>query len=168
MPSPTMTLIQSVTVGAGESASIDFTSIPSTFTDIVVKLSFAGGDIPFIQFNGITTDVYIYRDLRGSGSAATSFSTGTFGYPPYGIAIPYTSASPIFSSAEFYVPNYAGSTQKSISHDGASEANATTAYAMLTAGLWTGTAAITSIKVLSQSGNFSQYSTAYLYGIRNS
>ena len=168
MANPTMTLIASNTVGSGGAASINFTSIPATYTDIVVKLSFAGGDITFIQFNGITTNVYTYNDLRGSGSAAASFSTGTWGTPPYGIAIPYTSASPVFSSAEFYVPNYAGSTQKSVSHDGASEANATTAYAMLTAGLWTGTAAITSIKVLSQSGNFSQYSTAYLYGIRNS
>ena len=35
----TYTLISSVTVGSGGAASIEFTSIPSTYTDLVLKLS---------------------------------------------------------------------------------------------------------------------------------
>ena len=35
----TFTLIASSTVGAGGASSIDFTSIPSTYTDLVIKAS---------------------------------------------------------------------------------------------------------------------------------
>ena len=35
----TYTLISSVTVGAGGASSIDFTSIPATYTDLLVKFS---------------------------------------------------------------------------------------------------------------------------------
>ena len=76
-----------------------------------------------------------------------------------------------FSNGEMYVPNYAGSTQKSASLDSVAENNASTAYMAMQAGLWTGTAAITSIALTpdtSTSPSFSQYSTATLYGIKNS
>jgi hypothetical protein len=73
-----------------------------------------------------------------------------------------------FGNGEIYIPNYAGSTQKSVSADAVAENNsATYIYSALNAGLWTGTAAITSIKLLIPSYNFVQYSTAYLYGVSN-
>jgi hypothetical protein len=52
--------------------------------------------------------------------------------------------------------------------DAVTENNGTTAFAKLSAGLWSDSAAITSVKLISQTGNnFVQYSTAYLYGISN-
>jgi hypothetical protein len=70
-----------------------------------------------------------------------------------------------FSSGEIYIPNYAGSTNKSYSIDSVTEQNATGALAELIAGLWSQTAAITQITL--SSSNFQQYSTAYLYGVSN-
>jgi hypothetical protein len=35
----TMTALSTVTVGAGGAATIDFTSIPQTYTDLIVKIS---------------------------------------------------------------------------------------------------------------------------------
>ena len=54
----TFQLISSTTVGAGGASSIDFTSIPSTYTDLVIKwsgrLTSTGGDASPWTATGIT------------------------------------------------------------------------------------------------------------------
>ena len=80
-----------------------------------------------------------------------------------------TATANTFGNMEIYIPNYAGSSNKSVSVNQVGEDNAATAYATLLAGLWSNTAAITSIKLTPFSGgaSFVQYSTAYLYGVKN-
>jgi hypothetical protein len=73
-----------------------------------------------------------------------------------------------FANNEVTIPNYTSSNFKSYSVDSVTENNATQAYAIFVAGLWSNTAAITSITLGLSSANFVQYSTAYLYGIKNS
>jgi hypothetical protein len=104
--------------------------------------------------------------LFGNGSSASS-GNDTNMYITSSI-VPSTSTASTFSNAELYIPNYAGSNNKSSSVDGVSENNATASNMALTANLWSDTAAITSIKLTpAGGGNFVQYSTAYLYGISN-
>lgn len=152
-----------VTVGSGGAASIDFTSIPSTYTDLVVKLSVRGSGLynVLMSINSSTTN-FSYRLLEGDGASAASYNstTGRLGNT-------VTTTASTFSSIEVYLPNYASSTNKSYSVDAVSEANATTAYADLTAGLWSNTSAITALGFTMSTGNFVQYSTAYLYGVSN-
>jgi hypothetical protein len=154
-----------VTVGAGGSTSIDFTSIPSTYTDLVVKFStrYDSNLNTFdLKLNGVTTS-QTARRILGSGSAASS-STYTEVQ-----TTPSAATASTFGNGEIYIPNYAGSTNKSISIDAVSENNATLAYTVLEAWLWSSTAAITSISLSARStANFVQYSTASLYGIKNS
>ena len=158
-----------VTVGAGGAASIDFSSIPSTYTDLKIVASLRTvltGQVVqslLIQFNGSTTG-YSYRLLQGSGSTAASYNNTTryFGDAPAADATANT-----FGNLEIYIPNYAGSANKSYSADSVTENNSTSALANLDAGLWSNTAAITSIS-LSAANNFVQYSTASLYGISKS
>lgn len=166
---PTFTQIGSaVTVGAGGAASIDFTSIPSTYTDLVVKLSSRtarANVVDFIQinFNGSATS-FTARGIEGNGSSAASFTDTVF----IGSTSGSSSTASTFGTLEVYIPNYTGSTNKSYSVDAVGENNGTTAYSDLVAGLWSNTAAITSIKLLSATAsNFSQYTTAYLYGVSN-
>lgn len=168
----TYKLISKVTVGAGGAASIDFTSIPATYTDLVVLLSArsnrgADSDPINLEFNGSTTND-TSRDLEGDGSSAYS---GTAGGSQTEIArIPGSNATAsTFGNALIYVPNYLSSNNKSSSGDAVTENNGTTAFAKLVAGLWSDSAAITSVKLISQTGNsFVQHSTARLYGIKNS
>ena len=165
---PTYTQIgTAITVGSGGAANIDFTSIPSTYTDLVLKLSLRQSSTSIgyatIKFNGSSTG-FTYRSLEGSGSTAASFN-GSIG--AIGVIDPSNYTASTFSSFDIYIPNYAGSTNKSYSADAVSENNATTAYADLIAGLWSNTAAINQITVQDLSGNLVQYSTAYLYGVSN-
>ena len=167
----TYTLISSVTVGSGGAANIEFTSIPATYTDLVMKISLRSTEdftLSKVQFNNDTnTANYSQRRLYGSGSTATSDTNTALGYlsPVGSTKSSYTAST--FSNVEIYIPNYAGSTNKSVSIDAVTENNATESFATFTAGLWSQTSAITSIKLLPNSTTFVQYSTAYLYGISN-
>lgn len=162
--------IADYTVGAGGASSIDFTSIPSTYTDLCVKLSSraaSGGAVDvLIQFNtDSTSGNYSQRQLQGNGSSASS---GT-GNQQSATSDGSTDTASTFANSEIYIPNYAGSTAKSFSTDTVTENNSSTAYATLRAGLWSGTAAINAIKLTHNGGaSFAQYSTAYLYGILKS
>ena len=159
--------IATITVGSGGAATIQFSTIAANWTDLLVKLSArhdANNTAVKISFNGVTTNLS-FRYLYGSGSAAASYTDASNVYT-YGNSSTYTAST--FGNAEFYIPNYAGSNNKSISSDAVTENNATAADMLLGAGLWSNTSAITSITLTPSSGNFVQYSTATLYGIKNS
>lgn len=164
----TYELINSVIL-TGSQSSIDFTVIPSTFTDLKVVYSArtnrsATSDHILMQLNGSTTSLTGKR-LTGNGSAAQSYST-TSGAA--GEATGDTATANTFGNAEIYIPNYAGSTNKSWSSDGVAETNAASVGMDLDAGLWSNTAAITSIKLIPEVGSlFLINSTAYLYGVKN-
>jgi hypothetical protein len=164
----TFELIASSTVGSGGAANIDFTSIASTWTDLCLVASVRGTSAytfqnMLLKINGATTNGST-RWLKGDGSSATSASDT----PIYSESMNYAnSTSNTFSSFQFYFPNYLSSAYKSVSIDVVTENNATAANMQLQAGLWSNTSAITSLGIYPNIGNFVQYSTAYLYGVKN-
>jgi hypothetical protein len=169
MPGETMTLIQTIEVGAGGSSAFSFTSIPQTYTDLVVvhstrqtgAVSFAGVNT---QFNSSATG-YSSRRLYGTGSGVASDSQSGNSAIPSGDANAASSTSNTFTTVQMYIPNYTGSANKSTSSESVSEANASAAYQFIVAGLWANSAAITTVSITSTNGNFAQYSTASLYGV---
>ena len=165
----TFELIAAVTVGSGGAASIDFSSISSAYTDLCLKVSArgtttegSGGHYYSITLNGASTN-RSQRFLQGDGSSASSGSSTSF--TTYMTPSDFTAST--FSNAELYLPNYAGSANKSMSVDAVTENNATKSYAIFYAQLWSNTAAINQITLTPNAGNFAQYSTAYLYGVKN-
>ena len=167
----TYTLIASSTVGAGGAASIDFSSIPGTYTDLLLDISARKSDTGLnvdITFNGSTSgysELYLYGFSTSTGSGK---NTGLTKLSPQFVNSSSFTAN-TFNSGQLYIPNYAGSNYKSISLENASETNSSSdAWLMLYSGLWASTSAITSIKLEMPGYNFVQYSTAYLYGIKNS
>ena len=153
------------TIALTQSASsVTFDNIPQTgYTDLKVVLSArcdAVNTAVKIQFNGLTTNLST-RYLYGSGSAALS-ANGNEIYA-YANSSAYTASS--FGNSEIYIPNYTSSNIKSVSVDAVTENNATGADMALFAGLWNNTAAITSVALVSNSGNFVANSTFSLYGV---
>jgi len=170
----TLVALQTVTVGAGGAANIQFTSIPATYTDLQLVLSLRSNraqttDNINFKFNSSTFG-YSGRYLGGSGSAASSSSNSGFAYFDGSIFINgNTSTSNTFSNISLYIPNYTSSNNKSISADSIEEDNTTTAYSRIAAGLWANSEIINSILIYSDNAaNFVQYSTATLYGVYNS
>lgn len=166
----TLVKIASVTVGVGGAASIDFSSIPATYTDLklvysIRNSSYGGNAACIATFNADGNSAhYSYKSVFGTGSAVSN-DAGTW---YLAVIDPSTATASVFSSGELYIPNYLSANQKSVSGDAVSEDNATAVTTELVAGLWSGTAAINEITLTPFSGSFAQYSSATLYGIRNS
>lgn len=153
-------------------STITFSNIPSGYTDLKVVISSRatgsrGEDAMLIRFNSdSTTGNYLIKWLRGNGSAVTTGNGVGFAGGYIGEFNGGTSTTNTFTSQEVYIPNYTNGNQKSFSVDITQEANQTLAYAHILAGLWSGTAAITTITFVDHnSNNFAIDSTATLYGI---
>ena len=159
--------IATVVVGSGGAASIDFTSIPQTFTDLMILTSIrsdrASQDTSSagVSFNN-TTSNRTMRDIEADGSNASSGNVTQF----Y-VRIPAsTSTASVFGNAVIYIPNYTSANHKSVSLDSVQENNATRSFLNLMAGLWADTSAINRITLTENNGaNFAQHTTATLYGI---
>lgn len=162
-----MQLISSVTVGAGGTTSMEFTSIPATYTDLVVLISArsgSAGDTLWMRFNSDSSTVCTTLWLVSDGSTPSSSSNAGSAFLRLGTITSGDTAS-TFNNFRVDIPNYAGSAQKTMSADTVNENNATTAYQRITAGIWPVTSAITGISISNNGASISQYSTAYLYGI---
>lgn len=166
--------IASVTVGAGGASSIDFTSIPSTYTDLCVLISsrvaaasISGGGVITLNSTTVSTST---RNLFGNGSTASSNSSSSAGAAGYlgEIASGASTTASTFGSALIYIPNYLSTTSKSYSSDWVTENNATSVYTGFTAGIMGLTSAINSISIAANGTTFVQYSSATLYGIKSS
>ena len=174
MATSTYNLIASQVVGSGGASSITFSSIPGTYTDLKLVVSgrtnYAGDhDWLLLSLNNDTTSGhYSSKFVRGTGSSVTS-GVGATNYFEIEMLCGNTNTVSTFSNLEVYIPNYTSSNQKSMSVDSVTENNGTIAYTDLIAGLWSQTSAITSIALTPENGTlFQQYSTFYLYGIKNS
>jgi len=162
-------LLEKIVVGAASVSSVTFSGIPQTgYTDLVIKGSARGTSAAIGRAVNLT-----FNSSGSSKSCRVLYSDGT---TPAGAT--YTNniwmldgtnaanaTSNTFSSFEVYIPNYASSNYKSMSIDNVTENSGTFAQSGLTAGLWSNTAAITSITFTPEAGSFDQHSAFYLYGI---
>jgi len=161
-----MQLIETIEVGSGGAASIEFTGIPQDGVDLKLVVSARNTQAViysylFLSFNGSSSN-FSSRFLDGNGSIADS---GTWANAVVDNSVVGANATAnTFSNVQIYIPNYTSSNFKSISNDSVTENNASTAYQQIHAGLWSNTAAITSIGMTS-GGNFVEFTTASLYKV---
>jgi hypothetical protein len=168
--------LATVTVGAGGASNIEITSIPQTYTDLILKVSARTTRTDYnyselvIQLNGITsTSNYSTDILLGNNGSAASFTISTYAQLNY-ISTNKTTSG-IFGSTEIYIPNYISSNKKSIGIEGAAEVNGADNAMGLNSVLSENTGAITSIKIFPAANEgviFTQYTSATLYGISKS
>jgi hypothetical protein len=164
----TFTLIEAKTLST-TTASITFTSIPQTYTDLLIKFSTrdnAGSYINNMNINiNESASNFAARTIMLLGGGLSSGTETT----NLAFSTSATATANTFTNGEVYFPNYTLSNYKSYSADSASENNsATNTGAIYESGLWSNTAAITSITFTPTSASFVAYSTFELYGIKNS
>jgi len=158
---------------SSSAASVTFSSIPATYTDLVLRWSARqdydsvtnGGNI---TFNNNTSSIYSNVRIQGDGSTTssnlTSNSTESTTFTPG--ASPGATAN-TFGSCELYIPNYTVSANKPMSHFLVSESNAATGPLIQSrAILFRSTSAISSIELYA-GFNYVSGSSFYLYGISN-
>lgn len=157
-------------------ASVTFSSIPTTYTDLVVRIS-ARSDRASVmneeirmRFNNSSASNYGHTALWGDGSVATSdFQANQGEIRKMRQATASTATSNTFGNTEIYIPNYLSSARKPIGATGVSESNSASGPILgVTAGLWNLTDAVNRIDILLQVGSFVSGSSFFLYGIKNS
>jgi hypothetical protein len=161
--------ISTVTVGSGGVSAVEFTNIPQTYTDLLIKISARSSTTTLalnLTVNGSTSG-YSERLMYADGASLAGATASSAFINWLNLQNSSSSTSNTFSNCEIYIPNYTVSDSKSFSGDTVVETNAvSTNQIYVNAALWANTAPITSIKFTPGSGLVAQYSTATLYGIR--
>ena len=154
--------IATTTLGSATN-DVTFSSIPATYTDIVVicyaKVTTGSADLWF-NFNSDTGSNYSITFLSGSASTiqsvrntnATKMSVTNYGY-----------LQTDFGAYIINIQNYSNTTTYKSS---LARANTTTNGLAAGAGIWRNTAAISTIKISPSENNFATGSTFTLYGIK--
>lgn len=157
--------IATTTTGGGVS-SYTFSSIPSTYTDLVLIVngtnSSGSTEDLMVRYNGDSGSNYSRTFLEQTGSSANSGRTAN---QPYAIIGGYIGGSKNFTSI-FHFLNYSNATAYKASISRANIPDGT--YGLYaTVGLWRSTSAINSVQVFwPASATFGSGTTLTLYGIK--
>lgn len=156
--------IATTTLGSGSSSVLVMSSIPATYTDLVLISNFetnTGGVCSlFLTFNSDTGSNYSYTRIFGDGSSAQSTNSTTSSYFP-GIGIIDASAR---NANIAQIMNYANTTTHKTT---LTRTNSSGTYLGAYVMKWASTSAITSITMsISNGSSFSTGSTFTLYGIK--
>lgn len=156
--------IQTVTVGSGGSSSISFTSIPSTYKHLQIRLlsgsSSAGSSVNYKLNSDATATNYYYHRLQGDGSAAGA-AAGNLNR-----IIDYSGTSTYFAAGVIDILDYANTSKnKTVRALSGYDANGSGLMGLYSNG-WTNTSAITRIDLYPDAGSWVQYSQFALYGIK--
>ena len=169
----TYKLIASTTVPAGGQASITFSTIPQTYTDLVIRMSSRSEtnsikDNLRIDFNGSSSNWTAKMIGAQNVTLQTSEEGATYANTHNYTVNAGTSTALVYNNHETYITGYTTSYNKSSSSDSAMEINSTDNQMGLFGNNWADSAAITTITLYMISGNdWAQHTTAYLYGISN-
>lgn len=168
------------TILTSTTASVTFSSIPQTYTDLLLVSSTRNTDGGYataftMEFNADATTKYSYASVKGQAGTVTASLTANSTYYEHLQSVSGGSVTASsYSNLEFYFPNYNSTSQRPIGSTGVVENNAASTGAAISAvaGLYRGTAAITSIKMGAYSDftsvSFVSGSTFHLYGIKSS
>lgn len=156
MPS-TYTPIATTTLGSN-AGSVTFSSIPSTYTDIIAvcNIKLSSGSTIYTQVNGDNGNNYSKTSLEGENGVASSSRNSNINSPLFG----YSGSTTAVGNTIINYQNYANTTTyKTFIGRGNY-----TDYVVASVALWRNTAAITSILI---GGSFATGSTFTLYGVKS-
>ena len=155
----------------GSSSTVTFSSIPSTYKHLQVRLIARWNESPnyglILRANGDSGSNYSAHLLTGDGSSAgaNSYVSSTFAYP-LGNAAGSGLGSNIYSTVVIDLLDYQNTNKnKTVRALGGYDANGS-GQLNLSSSAWYNTAAINSITVGSTVGTFTTASQIALYGIK--
>jgi hypothetical protein len=134
---------------------------------LVASLRATSNDWGYIELNASASNFTNRTIFNNSGTVSSRNGTSPANWTYFVVGNDTYTAS-TFGSLEIYLPNYASANYKSISMDSVQENNSATNMQELGAGLWSNTAAITQVTFKSGYGNYKEFSSVTLYGIKSS
>lgn len=155
--------IATQTLGSN-AGSVTLSSIPATYTDLVLVMNIIGNAAQqiYFQVNGDTASNYSSTLLEGNGTAASSTRASNQGVGYISIVATTSTTNPNFNAIVNFM-NYSNTTTyKTVIN----RANNAAAGVDATVSLWRSTAAINSINISPSTSSFATGSTFSLYGIK--
>jgi hypothetical protein len=163
--------IQTVTVGAGGSGGVTFSSIPATYKHLQIRYSVrsafsAGSDIILARANGDSGNNYAAHRIYGDGStvATQGFTPQTYFLGPDCPAA--NSSANVFGSGVWDILDFANTNKNKVTRVLGGRDESGSGYVWLNSSLWINTSAITSIQFFTGNGIMVQNSIVSLYGIK--
>lgn len=164
--------IATTTVGAGGAASITFSSIPSTYRHLQIRLlvrstTVTTQSVAYMQFNSDTAANYSYHELTGQGSTAGAGGSASVTGPRIAIYPGASSTASMFGVGVIDILDYKDTNKYTTYRSLNGNDQNGSGYVILFSGNWRNTAAVSTITIGDNSGgNFVQYTQAALYGIK--
>ena len=156
--------------GTGSSGTITFSSIPSTYKSLQLRMSVlctADNQALYMTVNGITTDSYTNHILNGDGATVTATGSGYTGGAQINIGYSRQAMTTQPKVAIIDIHNYASTTQlKTIRTFTGINRNTSGNDITLQSNLVDTTNAISSISLFFNANNFASGTTISLYGIK--
>jgi len=151
--------------GTGSSGTITFSSIPSTYTSLQVRMIVNDGadNIVNLRINGDTAANYADHQLSGDGS--TVLAGGLTGRTSVRYVGRAPSIASTYGASIIDIHNYTSTTQNKTVRAFMGRDQNGTGEVYLSSGVWLSTAAVTSLTIFC-SGNFTTASSFALYGIK--
>lgn len=163
--------ISTITVGSGGSATIDFTSIPDTYTHLQIRAiakTAAAGDGIRVRLNNDSGSNYAYHLIYGTGSSAATAAGTSQTIAPIGDATYSGTNANIFSVNVIDILDYANTNKyKTIRGLAGYDLNGS-GEVRFSSALWMSTSAVNQITFYNAggTGDYQQYTTFALYGIK--
>jgi hypothetical protein len=165
--------IATVTVGSGGSSSISFSSIPSTYKHLQLRLlgriarSGEANDFFTIRFNGDTSANYSWHALEGSGSAVYAEAGASTDLPRNGDITATTAGASMFGAGVVDILEYANTNTYKTTRSLVGRDQNGSGWIWFGSTNWRSTSAISSMTIIPTYGTgFVEYSQFALYGIK--
>jgi hypothetical protein len=166
-PSGAYDSIATVTVGAGGTSSVNFSSIPQTYTHLQIRaIHQEPSDTMALQFNTQTGNAYTVHSLLGDGGAVAAAYNASPSMIYFGTN--YGSSGSNFGASVVDILDYTNTNKyRTVRSLTGADNNSVYGKVGIYSGEYYGTSAVTSIQILGRtSGTIAQYSSFALYGIR--
>lgn len=161
--------IATINIGAGGSSSASFTSIPSTYTHLQIRLIGKVGSstgAPSLYFNGVASGTaYAWHNLRGDGSSATATASSSQPYLSDVISPSTIYNNSNYTAAIIDILDYANTSKNKTVRALQGVDNNGSGVVELYSGLWASTSAINQIDLFN-GYTWQQYTQIALYGIK--
>jgi hypothetical protein len=164
--------IATVTVGGGGSSEINFTSIPSTYQHLQIRIlsrdnRAATVNSVFYRLNADTGSNYAYHILAGDGSNASAAAATSTAFTYGMLQTSASTTSNIFTVGIIDILDYANTNKNTTVRTlQGYDANGSGGI-RLNSGLWMNTAAVNAVRLYPDgAASFVQYTHAALYGIK--
>lgn len=154
----TFTPITKIVTGSVASNTITLSSLPQTFTDLMIhgRVKLAGNSEIYLRINSDSSSTYNWQDMYTGPGAGAAINAG---YNRIAIG----SSSAYFVHFELFIPNYTSSAQKTILSRSSDLYNGTSHFAI---SCWETTSAVTAINIIGNSQSISAGATFEIYGIK--